>query len=186
MSDDDSAADRAIETALAEAKLELDRAFRTFVQSQMAGEESQQVASAQLHTAVMDLYWQLYVQLQAESDAWESVEGHDAVGGEHIWQGTHPRTGDDVTIGGLADLEAWADKTKTVGRGGSGSLGMQERDMATVTLRLPAGAALAAAKVLKYEFSQTFKLGVDVSTEQQTYIDEDLLEEVKEWRLQNV
>jgi len=28
--------------------------------------------------------------------------------------------------------------------------------------------------------------GVDVSTEQQTYIDEDLLEEVKEWRLQNV
>jgi hypothetical protein len=172
------------EHALVEAKLALDNAVAEFTQSQSFGRDHRAVASERLHTAVINLFWKLRSQLQLESDAWEDLDRFTEMDGERIWDGTHPVEG-EIEIEGLSDLDEWIQKEVRVERELGGPNRTNAEEYETRVLRLPAGAALEVARVLSLEF-YNFDLDVEVSKEQQTPIDDDLMEEVEEWRQANV
>jgi len=185
-SHDESQTTSAAQQSIAEAKERLDNAVRGFAQAQQLADQHQAVASQELHIAILDLFWRLRTHLYQESDAWEDLDGYTEVDDDRstIWSGRHPHVSGEVRIEGLRDLDNWFSKEVTVEAGGGGPLSTSTGTY-TTTIALPAGAAIEAAKVLLLEYEQ-FSLGIDVSMEQQTKINNELIEEVEQWRRQNV
>jgi len=183
---DESQTTSAAQQSIAEAKERLDNAVRGFAQAQQLADQHQAVASQELHIAILDLFWRLRTHLYQESDAWRNLHGYTEVddGRSIIWSGRHPHVNGEVRIEGLRDLDDWFSKEVTVEGGGGGPLSTSSKSY-TTTIALPAGAAIDVAKILLLEYEQ-FSLGIDVSMEQQTKIDNELMEEVKQWRRQNV
>lgn len=148
------------ERELALSKVRLDRAVENYSQSQRLGAGELAVASEELHTAVIGLWWRMRPVLKGK-EGWEDLSDLDSFESDEIWSGQHPQTGEPLLISGLSDLKHWVDRTATIetaatgprrGRGGTRE----------VSVRLPAPAAIRAGEVLTTRFND---LGWDVEPE---------------------
>lgn len=148
---DATTTESASERALVEAKLTLDDAIEEFTRSQRLGQENILVASERLHTAVIGLWWRMRPHLH-DDDGWEDLAEFDGIEADAIYSGTHPETGRKIEISGLQDLEEWIDKTVQVAEDQSGPNSSRSSSHRSVTVRLPAEAAIRAAKVLSNQF----------------------------------
>jgi len=168
---------------MAEAMDEVDEALQRYIHAKRYGGVEQ--AREQLHGAVMTLYSRMEPHLQEHGEAWEDVGDCDAVDGSALYNGVHPRTGEQATIKGFRELPAWRNRVQTITESSSGSLSRGGSTSTQMVVRPPGEALITIAQVLRHYYVE-FGLGLDISTEQQTHIDDALLEEVKEWRQQNI
>lgn len=141
------------ERALVDAKLTLDEAIEEFTRSQRLGEESVLVASERLHSAVIGLWWRMRPHLR-EDEGWDDVEEIEDIEGDTIFSGVHPKIGREVEISGLKDLEEWIDKKATMHQDQSSPNTSSRTSEHTITVRLPADAAIKAAKALSNRFHE--------------------------------
>ena len=132
---------------LVNAKVRMDHAVITFTQSQSVGEDQRLLASEELHAAVLGLWWRMLPNLKDRNE-WTDAESAEFIDGNQIWSGTHPRTGREVEIASLEDLGAWIDRSDKIERPAPGPNHASSTRSHEVKVRLPAGAALAAAEVL--------------------------------------
>lgn len=152
------------ELAIVQAKQQLDDAIRQYTAArQVYPDGSGQLESlrSQLHTAVLELHWKMRAVTEG-GDHWQNMKNARDWDSDFIWTGKHPQTGDSIVIAGLADLDDWLDKTHERDTTLTGpKYGDKPPETTEESLRLPAEAALEAAKVLVREFNDA---GWDAAT----------------------
>jgi hypothetical protein len=152
------------ERSIVESKHNLDNAIRKYTAArQVYPEGSGQLESlrSQLHTAVLELHWKMRAVTEAGRH-WQDMSDDPNWDSDYIWTGNHPQTQDSVIIAGLSDLDDWLDNTYEKTSEYSGPKHSGKPPKATEeSLRLPADAALEAAKVLVREFNDA---GWDAAT----------------------
>lgn len=175
------------ETAIVDAKIELDAAAETYSSVLQAGTPRDvEGARVRLHRAVIGLWWRMRPALvEEEADCWDSVEDVGFWDSDVIWSGRHPKTEQRVVLEGLSDLNGWVDRTSQQRRVRSGPKLGGSPDVESVPLRLPGEAALNAAAVLTHQFRE-FGWGAKIDSTPRTEIGEDLMDEVHKWMDQNV
>jgi hypothetical protein len=136
---------------LIESKMRLDRAIEEFAESQRLGGDRQLIAGEQLHAAVIGLYWRMRPHIR-EGNAWDDIEDLEEIDGEIIWEGTHPQTGQSIELSGLKDIEDWIEKTAAIESESNHPNHASSSETVQVPVRLPAAAAIEAAKVLINRF----------------------------------
>ena len=132
---------------LVNAKVRVNKAYETFTQLQSMGEDQRLLASEELHAAVLGLWWRMLPNLKDRNE-WTDAESAEFIDGNQIWSGTHPRTGREVEIASLEDLGAWFNRSDKIERPAPGPNHASSTRSHEVKVRLPAGAAVAAAEVL--------------------------------------
>lgn len=182
MTDEDDVIDRlqaTSENAIVQAKLGLDDAVSRYAGVVQAGSDAEaSVARTVLHKSVIDLWWRMRPALIAEgAECWTDVSEMESWDREEIWSGEHPRTGEPISLTGLADLEEWVDKQATVERELAGPKFGGKTQAATITLALPGPAALRCSQVLGQAFRE---FGWDASTKDETPMDDPDLDDIRE------
>lgn len=135
------------ERALVDAKIKLDNAIEEYTHSQRLGQENILLASEQLHTAVLGLWWRMQTHLK-NGEGWKNVQNIDGIDFENIFSGQHPQTGKNIEISGLKDLGDWIDRSMTVREDVSGPNSSQTSSQRQISVRLPSEAAINAAEAL--------------------------------------
>jgi len=171
--------------SIADAKVRMDQAVSSYLETQQTAPRAVQVATTGLHSSVLTLYWKLRPHLYQQSAAWSDLEGYQPVERDKIWTGEHPKVSGTVEIAGLSALSDWFAKRARVTNTSRSPLNSDASTTTTETVALPAGGALAAARILQLEYDR-FGLGIEVNIEQQTKIDDSLMSEVEAWRQNNL
>lgn len=131
------------------AKDRVDAAVELYTTEHLNGATEQ--SRATLHAAVINLHWKMRPTTM-DTVFWTDLSDTDEWDQDIIWTGTHPQTGDQITLNGLQDLDWWIDNTTTTTTQRSGphtTTTEQEQP-----LYLPAEAALATANILLYLFQK--------------------------------
>ena len=157
------------------AKVRLDAAIERYSRAQQFGGEQQLVASGELHNAVIGFWWRMREHVRGE-DGWEDVSEIDAVTGESIYQGHHPKTLQSVNINGLADLRDWVEKHHIIKAEVDSPLSSTTSERKRVPVQLPGEAAIRAAQVLIAKFVEK---GWDATPQRDTEIDEPSPEDLE-------
>lgn len=144
------------EAAIVHAKQDLDRAVEAYSGVRHAGSPGDvETMRVQLHSAVIGLWWRMRATLiEEDAGCWEDVSGCDAWDGDVIWRGQHPKTGETVELGGLADIGKWVDRETHVARKRTGPKWSGATDTQSVPVRLPGEAALRCAGLLALQFNR--------------------------------
>jgi len=170
---------------IADAKVRMDQAVSNYLEAQQTAPRAAPVATTELHSSVLTLFWKLRPHLYQQSTAWADLEGFQPDEREKIWTGEHPKVSGTVEIVGLSDLSDWFANRVRVTNKARNPLTSDSSTTKTETIALPAGGALAAARILQLEYDR-FGLGIEVNMEQQTKIDDNLMNEVEDWRQDNL
>jgi hypothetical protein len=183
VSDDEELAKRTGQKRMAEAMDAVDEALEAYIYRSRHGGVGQ--ARERLHVAVMTLFSRMEPHLETHDEGYTDMSDCRVVDGETLYQGRHPQTGTEITLTGLRDLGDWRVRKETVPAPATGPNSFTDRHRDERVVRLPGEALVKVVQVLRHYYVE-FGLGLDTSIEQQTHIDDDLIEEVKQWRKRNI
>lgn len=135
--------------AIREAKQQMDFAVDQYINSNLYG--SGALASSELHTKVLSLYWRMLAHLEGR-DGWEDASDLECVEGDIIWQGYHPTLQQNATIKGLKDVKSWINRSVKQQKPSTGPRKNTSKESEQVPVVLTGDAALTIAEVLNKRF----------------------------------